>query len=71
MERYYFKVRLEEGFKPDPVGRECPSLAEAIADAKSARIEMMVEQMLDRLCIEIEDQSGQTVATIPAVRWGR
>lgn len=65
MDRYYFRIHVQDEVERGVV-REHPSLVDAIADAKRLRIDIMSEQLLDRLCIEIEDRSGRTVATVPA-----
>ena len=65
MDRYYFHIHVRDEVERGVV-REHPSLVDAIADAKRIRIDIMSEQLLDQLCIEIEDQSGHTVATVPA-----
>jgi hypothetical protein len=64
MDLYRFHIRADDAIEQDIV-REHPSLADAIAEAKRTRIDIMSERLLDRLCIEIEDQSGRTVATVP------
>jgi hypothetical protein len=66
MDRYYFHIRVQDAIEQDIV-REHPSLADAIAEAKRTRIDIMSARLLDQLCIEIEDQSGRTVATVPAI----
>ena len=48
------------------MGLELPTLYDAIANAKKARIEIMLEDALDELWLEIRDQSGSVVALIPA-----
>ncbi len=65
MDWYYFHIHVQDEAERGVV-REHPSLVDAIADAKRLRIDIMSEQLLDQLCIRIEDQSGHTVATVPA-----
>ncbi len=65
MDRYYFHIHVQDEIERGVI-REHPSLIDAIADAKRIRIDIMSDHLLDQLCIEIEDQSGRTVATVPA-----
>ncbi len=48
------------------MGLELPTLDDAIVNAEKARIEIMLEDMLDGLWLEILDQSGKVVALVPA-----
>ncbi len=68
MDRYYFHAHLDDGFDLDNVGHDCASLDEAIAEARSTRIDLMTQFGLDELQIEIEDQHGRTVAKVPRTR---
>ncbi len=66
MPRYFFHVHLGETVERDTMGLELPTLDDAIADAKRARAEIMLEDALDELWLEIMDQSGKVVAMVPA-----
>ncbi len=66
MPRYFFHVHLGETVERDTMGLEFPTLDDAIADAKRARAEIMLEDALDELWLEIMDQSGKVVAMVPA-----
>jgi hypothetical protein len=64
MDLYYFHIQVQDEVERGVV-RQHPSLVD-ITDAKRLRIDIMSEKLLDQLCIEIEDQSGRTLATVPA-----
>ncbi len=66
MARYFFHVHIGESVGRDTMGLELPTLDDAIENAEKARIEIMLEDALDELWLEIMDQSGKIVATVPA-----
>ena len=70
MALFFFRLHTERGVTNDPVGVEFASLADAIADAKLARIEYLRDETVpgyaQRSCrFEITDESGQVLATVP------
>jgi uncharacterized protein DUF6894 len=71
MPRYFFNVRSKAGFEADEVGVEFDTLEEAIADARRARTEMVVDEVLGQQTrptdgwFEISDEAGQVIATVP------
>ena len=73
MPLYFFHVRSAAGLEADDLGVYFGGLAEAIADARKARAEMMVDEAIEmkRLdgsgIIEIADETGQVLATVPFV----
>ena len=65
MPRYFFHVHCASRVKPDWLGRELPSLNDALAYAEEARLEIMLEDAVENLWFDITDQSGNLVATVP------
>ena len=67
MPRYFFRVHVgDEGVAKDTIGLELANLGDAIAHANQARVEIMDEDALDRLWLEVMDQSGHVVARVPS-----
>jgi predicted peroxiredoxin len=71
MPRYFFNVRSPSGLEMDPQGLDFPNLAEAIADARKAGAEMLLDRAVEesekrsQATFEIVDDSGQVVAKVP------
>lgn len=71
MPRYFFHVRSPHGLEIDPNGLEFESLDEAIADARKAGAEILLDQAVEETrahphaSFEIVDASGQVVAKVP------
>jgi predicted peroxiredoxin len=71
MPRYYFHVRSGTGLEMDQHGLEFDSLDEAIADARKAGAEMLLDQAVEetrsrsQAVFEIVDASGNVVARVP------
>ena len=71
MPRYFFHLHTETGIDPDFAGTVFASLADAVADARTARAEYMRDEGIEgdrqqRRCrFEITDES-RTLATVPA-----
>jgi hypothetical protein len=71
MPRYYFHVRSQTGLEVDPTGVEFASLDDAIADARKAGAEMLLDQAVEEVrarpqaSFEIVDASGEVVAKVP------
>jgi hypothetical protein len=64
MPRYFFNVHLDDHVARDPVGLEVPDLAEAVSQAEKAHAEILHEDDLDRLWLEIVDESGLVLARV-------
>jgi hypothetical protein len=64
MPRYFFNVHFDDHVARDPIGVEVRDLAEAVNQAQKARTEIMYEDELDRLWLEIVDESGQVLARV-------
>ena len=64
MPRYFFNVHFDDHVARDPVGLEVPDLAEAVSQAQNALAEIMQEDELDRLWLEILDESGRVLARV-------
>ncbi len=70
MPRFYFHVRSPSGLEKDPQGLEFANLDEAIADARQAGAEMLLDQAVEeskssaQSIFEITDVSGQVVAKV-------
>ena len=74
MPRYFFHVRSPSGLEPDPEGLEFDCLEDAVADARVARAEILVDEAVDghrqhrrESVFEITDQTGQIVARVPFI----
>jgi predicted peroxiredoxin len=72
MPRYFFHVRSGSELEMDREGLDFPSLDEAIADARQAGAEMLLDQAVEdtrsrsQSMFEIVDaSSGQVVAKVP------
>ena len=71
MPRYFFNVRSPSGLERDPQGLEFPTLDEAIADARKAGAEILLDRAVEEsekrssATFEIVDDSGQVVAKVP------
>ena len=71
MPRYFFNVRSPSGLEMDPQGLEFPTLDEAIADARKAGAEILLDRAVEeserrsQATFEIVDDSGQVVAKVP------
>jgi len=71
MPRYYFHVRSASGVEMDRQGLEFDSLDDAIADARQAGAELLLDEAMDethrsgRSAFEIADASGRVVAKVP------
>ncbi len=65
MDRYYFHAHFDDGFERDRVGHECATLDDAIVEAGRTRAALMTALELDELDIEITDEAGHTLATLP------
>ena len=64
MARYYFHVHFDDQDEEDATGLDLPDLDTAIDEANRARIELMTENELDKLWLEIADQSGRVLAKV-------
>jgi hypothetical protein len=64
MPRYFFNVHFDDHVARDPVGLEVPDLAEAVSQAEKAHAEILHEDDLDRLWLEIVDESGLVLARV-------
>lgn len=71
MPRYYFHVRSTAGLETDRHGLEFDSLEEAVADARRAGAEMLLDQAVEETqsrshsVFEIADASGKVIARVP------
>ncbi|MCK9909242.1 hypothetical protein MXD81_08880 [Microbacteriaceae bacterium K1510] len=72
MPRYYFHVRSTAGLEMDRQGLDFDSIDEAIADARRAGAEMLLDQAVEETRasksqseFEIVDASGNVVARVP------
>ena len=72
MPQYFFNVRSPSGLETDPQGLEFPSLDDAIADARKAGAEILLDRAVEesqkhaQATFEIVDAaSGQVVAKVP------
>ena len=65
MPKYFFNVRSASGLETDSQGLEFPSLDDAIADARKAGAEILLDQKHFQATFEIVDASGQVVAKVP------
>ncbi|HWK34593.1 MAG TPA: hypothetical protein VNR51_13050 [Hyphomicrobium sp.] len=74
MPRYYFHVRSASGVEMDRLGLEFDTLDEAIADARQAGAELLLDEAVDdqhrptRSTFEIADASGRVLAKVPIGR---
>ena len=71
MPRYFFNVRSPSGLETDQQGLDFPNLDEAIADARKAGAEILLDRAVEeshthsQSTFEIVDASGQVVAKVP------
>jgi Domain of unknown function (DUF6894) len=70
MPRYFFHIRGPDGRITDEAGLEFHSLDDAVADARRARGEMLVDAAQEKSTkssrvFEITDGSGQVLAIVP------
>ena len=71
MPRYFFNVRSPSGLETDPQGVDFANLDEAIADARKAGAEILLDRAVEEAqtdsqsTSEIVDASGQVVAKVP------
>jgi hypothetical protein len=73
MPRYFFHVRSPSGLEVDPQGLEFSSLDEAIADARKAGAEILLDRAVEETRLhgrsvstfEIVDAAGEVVAKVP------
>jgi hypothetical protein len=70
MTRYYFNIRLTEGYIEDTEGQELRSLEDARAEAIATARELMAEsillgQKIDHRAFEISDETGETLDVVP------
>jgi predicted peroxiredoxin len=73
MPRYYFHVRSNAGLEMDRQGLEFESIDDAIADARRAGAEMLLDEAVAEVRrlvpaqpeFEIADASGRVVARVP------
>jgi hypothetical protein len=71
MPRYYFHVRSAAGVELDPQGLEFDTVEEAIADARKAGAEILLDRAVEEKAprpaseFEIVDVSGRVVARVP------
>ena len=73
MPRFYFHVRSSSGLEMDAQGLEFSSLDEAIADARKAGAEILVDRAVEETRLngrslstfEIVDATGEVVAKVP------
>jgi hypothetical protein len=71
MPKYFFNVRSASGLETDPQGLDFPSLDDAIADARKAGAEILLDRAVEdsqkrsQATFEIVDASGQIVAKVP------
>ena len=71
MPRYFFNVRSASGLQMDPQGLDFANLDEAIADARKAGAEILLDRAVEesekrsQATFEIVDASGQVVAKVP------
>ncbi len=66
MPLYFFHLHFGGEIEREPIGLDLPTLDEAVAQAEEARVEIMAKDNLKHLWIEVADQSGHIVATIPS-----
>ena len=72
MPRYFFHVRSPSGLEMDPQGLEFSSLDEAIADARKAGAEILLDRAVEETrhngrslsSFEIVDANGEVVAKV-------
>jgi hypothetical protein len=70
MTRYYFNIRLANGYIEDTEGQELRSLGEARVEAIETARELMAEsillgQKIEHRAFEISDEAGETLDIIP------
>ena len=71
MPLFYFHVRSTTGLEKDQQGLEFESLDEAIADARRAGAEMLLDEAVEETrrrtdsAFEIADSSGKVIARVP------
>jgi hypothetical protein len=71
MPRYYFHVRSAAGVELDPQGLEFDTVEEAIADARKAGAEILLDRAVEEKAprppseFEIVDVSGRVIARVP------
>lgn len=71
MPLFYFHVRSTAGLEKDQQGLEFDSLDEAIADARRAGAEMLLDKAVEESpaptesAFEITDVSGKVIARVP------
>ncbi len=71
MPLFYFHVRSHAGLEKDQQGLEFGSLDEAIADARRAGAEMLLDKAVEEAparvesAFEIADASGKVIAKVP------
>ena len=71
MPKYFFNVRSASGLETDLQGLEFSSLDDAIADARKAGAEILLDRAVEesgkrsQATFEIVDTSGQIVAKVP------
>ena len=64
MPRYFFNCYFDGAVARDPIGIEVADLEHGIAEAKSARAEIMDEEALDQLWLEIMGENGRVLAKV-------
>ncbi|ACS55826.1 conserved hypothetical protein [Rhizobium leguminosarum bv. trifolii WSM1325] len=69
MAKYYFHIRMQEGFDPDYDGvdlRSDSGVAEAVSIARRMISELVAnDEPIDGLAFEITDDTGALVAELP------
>ena len=71
MPRFFFHVRSTTGIEMDPQGLDFETIEEAIADARRAGAEMLLDDAVEeartrsKSTFEISDASGKVLARVP------
>ncbi len=71
MPRFFFHIRSPSGLEQDPQGLEFETLDDAIADARQAGAEILLDEAVEEArgqrhsSFEIVDDTGQVVAKVP------
>jgi hypothetical protein len=71
MPRFYFHIRSPSGLEQDSQGLEFDTLDAAIADARKAGAEILLDEAVEeakrqeRASFEIVDDTGRVVAKVP------
>jgi hypothetical protein len=65
MSLYYFHVHANGAIAEDRCGAEFASLQAAMTEALHERVQIMLDHGFDHCLIEVVDDSGQTITTVP------